>query len=509
MNEKNNIFLEIDKIYHDYYVNCEDNFINGCAYIRVSTDDQVEYSPTSQLKLILKYALENKIFIEQKYIFHDDGISGTKADKRTDFLRMISIAKSKPKPFEVILVYDFSRFARNKEESVMYKTLLRKKLNIDIISITQPLVEGKERVILESMYEAMDEYYSLNLSENVKRGKREKAERGEHTGKAPYGYKYDKNLKLLVIDEEKANIIRFIFNEYINDPEMNLKKIVVKLNDMGVKPAKHDLWCDKSVRRILHNPTYIGKVRYTEGGMDKNYYNPDTLVFDGKHKPIIEMDVWEKAQMLNKKRREIYLKYMKPSPIHKHWLRGLVFCGSCGHVMVKFGAVSRKNPHFQCSWYVKGRCKISHHIKCHVVEEAIIEELKNATNKKIEINISNKNDMLDSQIEIVLNSLKKLDTKYDRIKQAYLNEIDSLDEYKSNKEKLSQEKKELEKKLCSLKYNNSLERKKEKVLNKCEEAYKIFSDTNIDESIKFDIAHELFDKIVYDKEEEKLVITYK
>ena len=62
----------------------------------------------------------------------------------------------------------------------MYKTLLRKKLKIDIVSITQPLTDGKERVILESMYEAMDEYYSLNLSENVQRGKREKAEQKIH-----------------------------------------------------------------------------------------------------------------------------------------------------------------------------------------------------------------------------------------------------------------------------------------------------------------------------------------
>ena len=93
---------------------------------------------------------------------------------------MIAIAKSKDCPFNVILVYDFSRFARNKNESVMYKTLLRKKLGIDVISITQPLSDRKESVILESMYEAMDEYYSLNLSENVIRGKIEKASRGEN-----------------------------------------------------------------------------------------------------------------------------------------------------------------------------------------------------------------------------------------------------------------------------------------------------------------------------------------
>ena len=509
MNENNNNFLNIDKIYYEYYVKCEDNFVKGCAYIRVSTDDQVEYSPTSQLKLILKYALENRIFIEKKHIFHDDGISGTKADKRSGFLKMISIAKSKPKPFEKILVYDFSRFARNKDESVMYKTLLRKKLSINVISITQPLTEGKERVILESLYEAMDEYYSLNLSENVQRGKREKAERGEHNGNAPYGYKYDKNLKLLVIDEEKADIIRFIFNEYINDNDMNVRRIVMKLNDMGVKPARKDLWSDRSVKLILHNPAYIGKVRYTAGGMQRDYFRDDTLIFAGKHKPIIDMDTWNKAQVLNKKRRDVYLKYMKPAPKHEHWLRGIIKCGSCGHSMVKFGAVSRKNPHFQCTWYVKGRCKVSHHIKCHIVEEAILKQLKNATDKKIKINITENNLSINPEISIIINSLKKLDTKLERIKQAYLNEIDTLEEYKLNKQKVAEERKELENRLSFLEQNNSKETKTDRILNKCEEAYKIFSDSNIDETIKFDIAHELFEKIVYDKEKEKLIITYK
>ncbi len=507
--EKIETSIDIEKVYAEYFSKCDLSWRPGACYIRVSTDDQVEYSPTSQLKLILKYALDNHIYIKIENIYYDGGISGTESSKRSSFQKMISNAKSKNKPFDVILVYDFSRFARNKEESVMYKTLLRKKLNIDVISITQPLTEGKERVILESMYEAMDEYYSLNLSENVQRGKHEKAARGEHNGNAPYGYKYDKNLKLLVIDEDRAKIIRFIFNEYVNDPSMNIKRIVMKLNDMGVKPARHDLWCDRTVKLILHNPAYIGKVRYTAGGMNRDYFRDDTEIFDGKHEPIVDMETWNKAQILNNKRRNVYSKYMKPAPKHEHWLRGIIKCGDCGHSMVKFGAVSRKNPHFQCAWYVKGRCKRSHHIKCHVVEEAILEELKQATNKKIEINFVNENNSFDSEINILLNSLKKLDTRLERIKQAYLNEIDSLEEYKENKESITTERKNIENRLKDLEYQNKREVRKEKVLHKCEEAYRIFNDSEIDETIKFDIAHELFDKIVYDKDNEKLIITYK
>jgi len=172
MNEN---FLNFDNIYNEYLKETKYDWINGACYVRVSTKEQTEYSPTSQLKLILNYAIKNNIFIKKEYIFHDDGISGRDSTKRDSFLKMISVAESLPKPFDLILVYDFSRFARNKYDAVKYKSHLRKDLNIDVVSITQPLSNGKDRIILESMYEGMDEYYSLNLAEGSKRGKKEKA----------------------------------------------------------------------------------------------------------------------------------------------------------------------------------------------------------------------------------------------------------------------------------------------------------------------------------------------
>ena len=272
-----------------------ENNKRAALYIRVSTDDQTEYSPDSQIKLCRKYALDNNYEIMENHIYKEDGISGTKADKRPQFQKMIASAKSKPKPFDVILVYDFSRFARNKDESVMYKTLLRKKLDIDVISITQPLSSGKESIILESMYEAMDEYYSLNLSENVKRGKIEKASRGEHQGNAPYGYIYNKNTKMIEIDEERADIVRMIFNEWIK-PETTIRSIVLKLNSMGIKTVRGCSWADRSIHIILRNPVYIGYTRFTVGGMKRNWHHPDTKIVKGKHEPILEKEIWDKAK---------------------------------------------------------------------------------------------------------------------------------------------------------------------------------------------------------------------
>lgn len=142
----------------------------AAAYIRVSTDDQVEFSPDAQLAEIRKYAASHGYALPQEFIFVDEGISGKHTQKRPEFNRMIGTAKTKPRPFDAILLWKFSRFARNREDSIVYKSMLRRELGIDVISISEPLADDKMSIIMEAMIEAMDEYYSLNLAEEVKRG---------------------------------------------------------------------------------------------------------------------------------------------------------------------------------------------------------------------------------------------------------------------------------------------------------------------------------------------------
>lgn len=92
---------------------------------------------------------------------------------------MISLAKNKPKPFDAILVWKYSRFARNQEESIVYKSLLRKQCNIDIISVSEPVLDGPFGSLIERIIEWMDEYYSVRLSGEVTRGMTEKALRSQ------------------------------------------------------------------------------------------------------------------------------------------------------------------------------------------------------------------------------------------------------------------------------------------------------------------------------------------
>ena len=142
----------------------------GAIYVRVSSEEQARdgYSIDAQIKALKDYALKNDIFIEEQYIYKDEGISGRKAEKRPAFMEMIKTAKSKPKKFDVILVHKFDRFSRNREDSIVYKSLLKKECGINVISITEHLdPDDKMSIILEAFLEAMAEYYSINLSEEV------------------------------------------------------------------------------------------------------------------------------------------------------------------------------------------------------------------------------------------------------------------------------------------------------------------------------------------------------
>lgn len=475
----------------------------AAIYIRVSTDMQTEYSPDSQIKLCYKYAKEHNIDILEEHIYQEDGISGRKADKRPEFQRMIYNAKQKPKPFNIILIYDFSRFARNKEEAVMYKSLLRKKLGIDVISITQPLTKGKESVILESMYEAMDEYYSLNLSENVKRGKMEKASRGEHQGNPPYGYTYNKNTRNIE-PNENIKIVEFIFNEWIK-PDSTITGLLHTLNDMNIPCVRSNVWSRKVIISILNNPTYIGLNRYKDGGFKRNYNDPDIIYTKGNWQPIITQELWDKSQAKLKLYNEKWFKYKKDYHKQEHWLRGILKCSNCGNSLIHIGT---KYPHFQCTGYQHGKCKISHHISDRIIIPEILNAIKNTYTQKLDIYISPEKVYNNNEINLLNNSLKKIEQKKIRIKNAYLNEIDTLEEYKQNKLELQKEEELIKQKLIELNADKQKEVKKEETYSLCKTAYELLKE-DTDFTIKDEIAHQLFDKIIFNKKDNSIEIFYK
>lgn len=264
----------------------------AAAYIRVSTEEQTEYSPESQLRAIKRYAENNDFKISENYIFIDNGKSGRTTDKRDAFKNMIAVAKTKPKPFDAVLVWKYSRFARNREDSVILKSMLRKDFGIEVISVSEAIGNDKTSVLFEALIEAMDEYYSINLAEEVKRGMSEKAKKGGILSIAAYGYKVVNNT--YVIDEKEAEIIKKVFKSYISGKSFT--EIAKDLNLRGIKTHRRKNIEARTIEYWINNPVYTGKIRWNlNGKTGRNYNAPGIIVSQGEHEAIIDDKTWEIA----------------------------------------------------------------------------------------------------------------------------------------------------------------------------------------------------------------------
>ena len=263
----------------------------GAAYIRVSDERQDEYSPDSQLKKIREYASKEDCIIPDEYVFYDDGISGKSVKKRGDFNRMIAMAKDKSHPFDIIYVWKFSRFARNQEESMVYKNLLRKK-DVSVVSVSEPIPEGHYGTLIERIIEWMDEFYLINLSTEVQRGMTEKVTRGEPVVPPPLGYIMKDGEYIPDEESGAADIIREIFDRFINGDAM--RDIATTFHKRGFRTRNGLPVDNRRIEYILNNPCYIGKLRYSADGSravsHRQFDNENILTIDGHHKPIITME---------------------------------------------------------------------------------------------------------------------------------------------------------------------------------------------------------------------------
>ena len=476
----------------------------GACYLRVSTNDQLEFSPDAQLRAIKTYAKNNNIIIDDDYIFIDEGISGRKADKRPSFQKMIAIAKSKPKKFDVILVHKFDRFARSREDSVVYKSLLRKECGIKVISITESIEDDKFSVILEAMLEAMAEYYSLNLSDEVKKGMTEKARRGQFQSTPPFGYEMKD--KELVIKENEAKAIKLIFDKFLYD-DSSFLGIAKYINSLGYKTHRGNNFENRTIEYILNNPVYCGKVRWTPTGkIRRDYNNKNSIVEKSTHTPIISEEQFEKVKEKLQKRKEIYRKFYKGTNLENlHWLNGLVRCSECGKTLVR-----NQKKYYQCNGYVKGQCTTSQMVKISDIEEAILKQIKKDFTSKLKLNIKiNSNSFNDEEQQIIYTQLEKLKERQSRIKEAYINGIDSLEEYKNNKQDLLEQKEFLESKLKELELSENIKPKDDIIKENLKTIYEILTDENIDMKRKYEISHLLIEKIEFSKSARRLGLEYK
>ena len=425
------------------------NTKNAALYIRVSTEDQLEFSPEAQKKALLTYAHKNNMQVLDEHIFIEEGRSGKIAEKRPKFMEMVSIAKAHPKPFDEILVHKYDRFARNRNDSILYKNLLRKDCGIRVVSISEPLDDNDPTsILIEALLEAIAEYYSVNLGVEVKKGMTEKALQGGYQSSPPLGYYMTGGR--LAIKPDEAETIRFIFNQFLehNKTPYQLAQI---LNAMSIKSKRGNEMDKRGVEYILKNPVYIGKTHWTPTEkVKRNVIHPDTITVQGQHEAIIPEDEFnDVAQKLSKIQRKTKRK-ARPLNECTHWLSGLVKCSNCGRSLAVANAL--RYPSFQCCGYSHGQCKISHSITIKKLEIAIIGELTTmlaATGKIYELDTV-RTSTSQNEIELLKKQLDKLGYRLSRAREAYQTGVDTLDEYKESKIKLEKQKQDLKAEISSV-----------------------------------------------------------
>ena len=470
----------------------------GAIYIRVSTDKQEELSPDAQLRLLMDYAKNNHTDIPQEYIFQDNGISGRKANKRPAFQQMIALAKSKDHPIDTIIVWKFSRFARNQEESIVYKSLLKKN-NVDVVSVSEPLIDGPFGSLIERIIEWMDEYYSIRLSGEVMRGMTQNALRGHYQGDAPIGYQSLGNKKPPEKDPKTIQIPIMMKDLLLSGS--SLLQIARKLNEQGYRTKRGNLWDARGVRYVLENPFYAGISRWNYTDRGRQLKPAEEVIYTkGNWKPL-----WDKATLEEiKKHLAMNMRKAKSRDVStaKHWLSGLLICSSCGGTLAYSGTKNSRG--FQCWKYTKGFCNESHYIGIRPIEKMVIEYLESILHSPAIVYtvISSASADADSKLADLEKQLQKVENKEKRIKAAYLNEIDSLEEYKANKAALLKERAAIEKNIKLLTISNtdmSKEEMDKKMKQNISALLTVLQDDSADYVQKGNMMRNVVDHIVFDR----------
>ena len=345
-------------------------------YARVSSDRQdVDLSVAAQLRALRDHAAKNGYLVVREYI--DEAESGRIAD-RPQFRRMIDEAGKANAPFQEILVWKFSRFTRKREHAVAFKSMLRRK-GVRVVSITEHADDTPTGKLMEAIIESVDEFYSENLAEEVKRGMREAASRGYWMGsRTPYGYNRvmvpdgAKKRPTLELDPDAAQVVKRIFD--LAEAGTGMLKITRTLNDEGIASATGRLWSKNGVHFILRNEVYTGTLVWGARGKDKDKAEPVRI--EKAFPAIVSKTQFRRVNKLMHSRAP---KRTHPRRVGSTYLlSGLVKCHKCKRALSGQDAKSGQFAYYVCQSLIKqgsGACD-SPRLNARRFEELVVEKIR-------------------------------------------------------------------------------------------------------------------------------------
>lgn len=330
--------------------------INAVIYARYSSHSQGEQSIEGQLEKAYAYAAAKGYRVVHEYV---DRAQSGRTDKRDEFQQMLK--DTAKKQFQVIILWKVDRFGRNREEIALNK-IRCKKNGVRVEYVAENIPDSPEGVILESVLEGIAEYYSLQLSQNVRRGQAISVQKCQSVGGVrPLGYLTDKDKKY-IIDPKNAPTVKLIFSMYAEGSTVT--EIINHLNSQGLTTVKGKPFSKNSLYSILNNEKYTGVYIHngtrTEGGMPQ----------------IIEPELFQKVQEL--------MKINKRAPSHKwshadYILTDKLFCGKCGTAMVGECGTSKSGTtynYYICSKRKRFKACDKKAVRQDWIEGIVLREIK-------------------------------------------------------------------------------------------------------------------------------------
>lgn len=306
--------------------------LRAALYARFSSDNQRNESIDAQVRAIKEFAHANDIIIVAEYI---DRAKSATTDDRPDFQRMIK--DSAKGDFQLLIVHKLDRFARNRNDSIAYRMKLQKN-HITLLSVLEPFDEDRpETILLQSVIEGMNEFYSRNLAREVRKGLKENALNCKHTGGIPpLGYDLDRTTRQLVVNAFEAEAVKLIFDLILSGH--GYSEIITVLRKKGYKTKAGREFGKNSIYEILHNPKYKGVYVYNRASPADPYTKKrnshlenlpeDMIVIPGGVPAIISEEDFDKVQEILKRRKRYYRGVKKHQ--EQYLLTGKIFCGKCG-----------------------------------------------------------------------------------------------------------------------------------------------------------------------------------
>lgn len=460
-------------------------------YTRASTARQ-EYSVGDQDKNIRAWADRNNYKIVRSYC--DDGISGHYAAKRPGFLSMIEDITAERLEVKALLIWDSFRFARNMVEFLTYKQMIQAH-GISVIAVAEPYVEDTDaQLYLDAINGASGELYLRKLSKDSKRGIRAKVvNRKEHLGYAPFGYRIDRNIRNIIIEETEAEWVRYIFSEV--ERGTPFLQIAHALEDSKVRSRRGSNWTVCTLKYLVANKTYCGELEVTLDG--------EHGVYEGKHEPIISKEQFDRVQEIVAAKSARRKPYERSSYKYVHWLSGLVKCPVCGSSLSYVRRKDGRSPSYRCNGAYNRRVCNNGSVKVDILEEAVFSELSRIFTEPEAIKTTKITEVRPTAVIDYEGEIAKLKNQLKRAKKAYIEEIDTLEEYRENKTRLTDQLRELADRREDAVYDIDPDDLKDR----CRHALDILkSDASIEE--KSSISHDLIDRIEVDTKNREITIKF-